>query len=144
MISIGCIVDAPSGPGMSATTKLALDALRLVHSHCGDEALDLGRPAINIIFQISGPIIEFYSQPEFAIGRFFRKRKFVVIAVNVPASQVKSSGSVKYIIWAMRQAIEIAAGVFEKRSDERLDVEKANKIIDLVAVELLEMNPNCP
>ena len=144
MISIGCIIGGPEGPDDSPVSKLALDALRLVHKHCGDGALDLGRPAVNIIFQISGPITKFYEQPEFAIGRFFIKKKVVVVAVNVPAAQVKSSGSVKYIIWAMRQAIEIAAGVFEKRSDERLDVEKANKIIDLVAVELLEMNPNCP
>ena len=144
MISIGCILDGPPGPEMTPTSRLAFDTLRLINKHCGDGALDAGMPAVNIIFQISGPIVEFYSEPEFAVGRFFRKKKVVVVAVNVPAAQVKSSGSVKYIIWAMRQAIEIAAGVFEKRSDERLDVEKANKIIDLVAVELLKMNPNCP
>ena len=130
MITLGAKFGGPEEMEFREAWKCAATAIREArHQKKGEPEDDT--PGVNVVFYVSGSVIEFSRIKEIEPARFSRKRKLLLVDVPAPKNiRDNFDKSLSFIMDSLGKANAIAVEVFERKGAEPFDLAKANAIVD--------------
>jgi hypothetical protein len=123
------------GPELSSTPFVqGLRAVKKVVAQTRDEFVPQDSGSIDLVFDVSGSVLQFRYEG-IRTGRFSKKKRMLQVQVAVPESKVSDVRPIPFVLESAREAIPLAAPVFEK-AGIRFPMERYLQLIEKVATDL--------